>query len=279
MKYILNLFLSILIFFIFITSCSYKPIERAVIKIKGSDTMLELTKKLAGQYMKNNPGISIYVSGGGSAEGIRALIRGETDICTASRNIRPEEAKALADYYGSLGLIFLVAKDALSIYLNKRNPVKNLTLQQLKLIYECKITNWKDVGGFDKPIIPVIRNTNSGTYLYFKEHVLTGDAYCENSVIKPTTRSIIEYVSENINAIGYGGIGYKGDIYYANINGITPSEENARNDSYPITRYLHFFTTKTPTGSIKRFIDWVLSPDGQNIVKQSGFIPLWEVSY
>lgn len=258
-------------------SCSYKPTEFAVIKIKGSDTMLELTKNLANKYMQINPGISIYVEGGGTAKGIRALLRGEIDICTASRNIRPEEAKALADYYGSLGLFYLVAKDALSIYLNNQNPVKDISLNQLKQIFECKITNWKELGGFDRPIIPVIRNTNSGTHLYFKEHVLGGDDYCNSVTIKPTTRSIIEYVSENINAIGYGGMGYKGNVFDAKINGISPSEENARNDIYLITRYLHFFTSKTPGGSIKPFIDWVLSPEGQMVVKESGYIPLWEI--
>ncbi|MGD8305346.1 MAG: substrate-binding domain-containing protein, partial [Ignavibacteria bacterium] len=162
---------------ILLTSCSIKQRQVAVITIKGSDTMLELTQTLARRYMEENPGISIYVNGGGTAEGVRALIRGEIEICTASRTLRSQEAKLLAEYYGTLGMAFLVAKDALSIYLNKDNPVKNLSLEQLKNIYECKTRSWKELGGRDEPIIPVIRNPNSGTHLYFKEHILGGDEY------------------------------------------------------------------------------------------------------
>lgn len=260
-------------------SCNPQPQQTAVINIQGSDTMLKLTENLANEFMKLNPGISIYVSGGGTSVGVRALIRGEVDITTASRNLKPEEAKQLAEYYGSLGMFFLVAKDALLIYLNRDNPIKNLTLDQLKQIYLCNITNWKKVGGEDQPIIPVSRNLNSGTYFYFQEHVLGGVDYCNKIVILPTTQSIIDFVVENKNAIGYGGFKTSDDIVYAEVEGIEPSDKNAQNDTYPITRYLHFFTTREPKGAVKFFIDWVLSPEGQNIVKNSGFIPLWELPF
>jgi len=239
--------------------------------------MLLLTENLAQEYMKLNPGVSIYVYGGGTAAGIKSLISGEIDICTASRNLKPEETKSLAEYYGTVGLFYLVAKDALSIYVNPYNPVKYLSLDNLRKIFECKVTDWSELGGKNQKIFPVIRNQNSGTHLYFKEHVLEGDEYCDASVIKATTPEIIEYIEQNENAIGYGSIGYQGNVVRAKIEGIEPSEENARNDSYPITRYLHFFTTNVPRGTVKNFIDWVLSPDGQRVVKQSGFIPLWEV--
>ena len=266
----------LLAFFIIFISCSYKPTEKKEIKIVGSDTMLELTLNLAEQFMKENPGISITVSGGGTATGIKALINNETDICMASRNLKPDEAKALADYYGSLGLVFLVAKDALSIYLNPRNGVKDLTLNQLKEIYTGKVKNWKEFGGKDTAIIVVTRNPNSGTYLYFRDHILGGDTYTENSTKKSTTKEIVRVVEENENAIGYGGMGYKGKVVDAKIDGVEPSENNVRNDMYPIIRYLHFFTSKSPGGTLKKFIDWVLSPGGQSIVKKSGYIPLWE---
>jgi phosphate transport system substrate-binding protein len=260
-------------------SCSTKPIETAVIRIKGSDTMLHLTEQLAKEYMKLNPGISIYVESGGTSEGVQALIRGEADICTASRLLKPDESKLLADYYGTLGMFFLIAKDALTIYINPENPVKNLTLQQLKEIYTCQITNWKELGGGDEPIIPIMRNPNSGTHLYFKEYVLGGEEYCKDVVIEPLTENVIEKIIENENAIGYGGIGFTEDVYHASIEGIKPTEENARNDAYPITRYLHFFTQKTPGGAVKDFIDWVLRPEGQKIINDSGYIPLWELPY
>jgi phosphate transport system substrate-binding protein len=241
--------------------------------------MLQLTEKLATQYMKGNPSVSIYVDGGGTASGVNSLIKNEVDIATASRSLKAEEAKLLAEYYGSLGMYYLIAKDALSIYINQNNPVKEFTLSELKKIFLCEINNWKELGGEDKMIQTVIRTPNSGTHLYFLEHVLEGSEYCNNSVVLPTTESVIDFIDENENAIGYGGIGYKENMTHAAINGIESSEANARNDRYPITRYLHFFTSKTPTGAIKNFIDWVLSPAGQKVVKDSGFIPLWEISY
>ena len=239
--------------------------------------MLQLTEKLAEEYMKLNPGLSIYVYGGGTSVGVRALINGEIDICTASRNLKPDETKALADYYGTVGLFYLIAKDALCVYVNPYNPVKNLTIEQLKKIFECKITNWNELGGKNQKIIPVIRNLNSGTHFYFQEHILEGDEYCSEAVIEATTRSVLEYIENNEGAVGYGSIGYKGNVVYAKIEGIEPSDKTAQNDVYPITRYLHFFTSKVPKGAVKDFIDWVLSPDGQRIVEQSGFIPLWEL--
>lgn len=264
--------------YIFISGCSFKPTEVTSIVIKGSDSMLPLTENLAQEYMKLNPGISIYVYGGGTAVGIRSLISGEADICTASRNLKPDEAKALSEYYGSVGLFYLIAKDALSVYVNQYNPVKDLQLDELRKIFKCEINDWTILGGKQQKIIPVIRNLNSGTYLYFKEHVLEGDDYCDDAVIEATTPEIIEYIEQNENAIGYGSMGYKGKIANAKINGIEPSEKNAQNDSYPLTRYLHFFTTHLPKGAVKNFVDWVLSPIGQNIVKQSGYIPLWEIT-
>ncbi|RJP57465.1 MAG: phosphate ABC transporter substrate-binding protein [Ignavibacteriales bacterium] len=262
-----------------LAGCTSSNYEVATIRIKGSDTMLQLTEKLATQYMKGNPSVSIYVDGGGTASGVNSLIKNEVDIATASRSLKAEEAKLLAEYYGSLGMYYLIAKDALSIYINQNNPVKEFTLSELKKIFLCEINNWKELGGEDKMIQTVIRTPNSGTHLYFLEHVLEGSEYCNNSVVLPTTESVIDFIDENENAIGYGGIGYKENMTHAAINGIESSEANARNDRYPITRYLHFFTSKTPTGAIKNFIDWVLSPAGQKVVKDSGFIPLWEISY
>ncbi|MDZ7624074.1 MAG: phosphate ABC transporter substrate-binding protein [Ignavibacteriaceae bacterium] len=262
---------------LFILGCSFKPTEVARITIKGSDSMFQLTELLAEEYMKLYPGISVYVSGGGTAVGIKAMINGEVDICTASRDLKPVEAKSLADYYGTVGLFYLVAKDALCIYVNPSNPVRNLTLDELRNIYECKTVNWKELNGKNQKIIPVIRNINSGTHLYFRDHILLGEEYCSDAEVKPTTPDIIKYVEANENAIGYGSIGYKGKVTTLNIEGIEPSAQNAWNDSYPITRYLHFFTSRTPKGAVKNFIDWVLSPVGQKVIKQSGFIPLWEV--
>lgn len=266
----------LLLLFFLINGCTANLNNSITIRIVGSDTMFELTAKLTEAYMKENPGVSLHVKGGGTAEGIKALIQNKTDICTASRNLKPEEAKLLADYYGSLGLVFLIAKDGLSIYVNPYNHVKDFNMQQLKDIYTGKITNWKVFGGKDTSITVVTRNPNSGTYLYFKEHVMEDENYSSSAMVATTTKEIVNFVSKNTNAIGYGGMGYKKNTFHAKINGIEPNEENVRNDTYPITRYLHFFTTKSPGGVVKNFIDWVLSPAGQNVVRKSGYIPLWE---
>lgn len=260
-------------------NCTFKPSGENVIVISGSDTMFELNEKLAKEFMIDNPSISVYVKGGGTRIGINDLIKNRTDICASSRNLRPEETKLLVDYYGSLATVYLIAKDGLSIYVNPSNIVNDLSTEQIKDIFSGKIKNWKELGGKDTTILVVLRNPNSGTYLFFKEHILDNEEYIQDGLTLPSTREIVEFISRNENAIGYGGVGYRESIIQIRVNGIFPSEENIRNDSYPITRYLHFFVTKSPSGAVKKFIDWTLSPKGQYVIRQSGFIPLWDSSF
>lgn len=274
MKNILILLLMVLLF-----GCSTTQVQVERITIKGSDTMLLLCDALAEAYMKINPGTSVYVEGGGTVSGVKALTDGRADICTASRTLKPTEAKLLAERYGSLGISTVVAKDALSIFTNINNKVDNLTLEQVKKIFTGDIRTWQRLGGENDLIDPVIRNTNSGTYLYFKEHVLEGEDYLKGAVVIPTTKLILEYVSENPTSIGYGGIGYVEGVKHIDIDGVTPSEENVNNNSYPISRYLYFYTSHQPEGKIKKFVDWVISADGQKIVRSSGFIPAWQIKY
>jgi phosphate transport system substrate-binding protein len=227
--------------------------------------------------MKANPGISVYAEGGGTATGMEALIKGEVDICTASRPINPSEARRLVQRQGYLGVSILVAKDALSIYLHPENPVRNLTVAQVKDIYTGKISIWKQVGGKDAPIVLLSRSPNSGTYLYFQEHVLDEQPYSPAIRTMPGTEAITQAVAENPNAIGYGGIAYGQKLVHCKINGVAPTEANVRNDSYPVSRYLYFYTIKEPGGNVKKFIDWVLSKDGQAAVKKIGYVPLREI--
>ena len=238
--------------------------------------MLKLTTALAEGFMKLHPQFSIYVEGGGSATGVRALLYGDVDICTASRTLTPDEVKLIAEKYNLIGISYLVAKDALSVYLNKNNPVKNISMKNLKNIFTCKITNWKDLGGEDSKIEVVIRPPNSGTHLYFKEHVLGDEEYCSSAKSEATTNQVIEQVKKNRYAIGYGGIGFKNGIYHSKIDGIEPTEINVLNEKYPISRYLHFYVLNTPEKTVKEFIEWVVSPVGQQIVRKEGYIPLWE---
>ena len=270
----------ILIFFfiaIILPACSGSFSEKnSTIRIKGSDTMLYLTKILAREYMKTYPGISVYVEGGGTVTGIKALAEGEIDICTASRPLEGEDVKLLAEKFRSVGISTLIAKDALSIYVNTKNPVNNIEVEQLKNIFICNINSWVEFGWDNEKIVLVGRNTNSGTYLYFKEHVLEGNDYCDMLKVEPTTESIVRFVSENQFAIGYGGIGYvSNSVKTLKINGIDANKENVLNDKYPLSRYLHLYTIQAPEGKIKDFIDWVISDEGQKYVSQSGYIPIW----
>lgn len=265
-----------------IFGCASKRIEKSldfkqIIRIKGSDTMLLLVQRWAEEYMKAHPGISIYTEGGGSATGIRALINGTIDICSASRPWQPDEIKELVEKQGSLGIRILTAKDALSIYLHPENPVRNLSLEQIKNIFIGETTNWKEAGGVDEPIVVLNRNPNSGTYLFLEQRVLLGAPYSPYAETMPTTSAIVNAVAKNRAAIGYGGLAYGTNVYHCKINGIEPTLENVRNGTYPIARYLYFYTVSPPRGLLKDFIDWVLSAEGQKIVREVGYIPLYEI--
>lgn len=276
MKKIIRL-ISLIIILIIAGCAGIRQQQVNVIRIKGSDTMLLLTTRWAEDYMKQHPAVSVYAESGGSALGFKSLIKGEIDICAASRPIQANEARQLAEQFGRIGMGFWVAKDALSIYLNPENPVTNLTLAQLKAIFTGEITDWEQVGGNKQPISVIIRSPNSGTYLYFKEHVLEGESYFPAAQTLSTTDAVVKAISENAGAIGYGGIAYGQNLIHCKINDVAPTEENVRNDTYPIVRYLYLYTIDTPRGEVKSLIDWVLK-EGQKIVKQVGFIPLWEVN-
>lgn len=248
----------------------------AIIRIKGSDTMVLLTRRWAADYMRQNPGVSIYAEGGGSGTGIRALIEGSADIAAASRTLTPQESKQLARLHRSVGISYLVAKDALSVYVHPDNPVKDLTLKQLKEIFGGTVVNWSEVGGLDAPIMVLIRPPNSGTYLYFQEHILEEADYSAAATVAPTTAAVVAAISHQSNAIGYGGIAYGDSIYHCRINGIPPTESSVRYDLYPLTRYLYLYTVDKPRGAKQRFLNWVLKKEGQEIVRETGYFPLWQ---
>jgi len=272
----------LLIILFFFNSCSSVSQNRTeIIRIKGSDTMFGLTTVLAEEFMKTHDYISIYVEGGGTKEGIAALIKEQADIALASRLPSGNETKLLADYYGSVGMFYLIAKDGIIIYVNNENKINSLSTDQLKNIFLGNITNWEDLNG-DKANITVInRPPNSGTHLYFKEHVLNDSNYTNKAIIRFTNKSVITEINKNFNAIGYGSFAFvkNEEVKPLKINNIPPTEDNIRNDIYPLTRYLHFFTARSAKGSVKTFIDWVISPEGQKIIKKHGFVPLWEVEF
>lgn len=270
----------ILIINLLLTQCSlFKDNNIGTIIIRGSDTMLMLNLKLAETYMEKNPGISIYVFGGGSKTGINALMNRTIDIAASSRPFEAEEIKELVEKFGTLGIEYRIAKDGLSIYVNPENSIKNFTIQQIKDIFLGNITNWKELGGDDHPIDVIIRPPTSGTYGYFKKFILENQEFTSNSKTISKTEDIVQYIQKNKYAISYGGVGYGHKNLHANINGIEPSEKNVINETYPITRYLYYYTNENPPSHVREFIKWILSEEGQKIVEEAGYYPIWNIRY
>lgn len=255
-------------------------ISKEVITVKGSDTMVILAQRWAETYMKKNKNVTIQVTGGGSGTGISALINGTTDICNSSRPMKREEKIKLKEKYGTPGVEIKVAIDGLAIYVNEKNPINELSIQQIRDIYVGKINNWKEVGGPDARIIRYSRENNSGTYAYFKDEVLLGADFHPTTQYLPGTAAVVNAISKDKNGIGYGGAAYGKGIKELKVRkddkspAYAPTRENIRKGLYPISRYLYMYTVKRPEGEIKKFIDWVLSEEGQKIVSQVGYYPI-----
>lgn len=247
-------------------------------KIKGSDTCLPLSQKEAEMYMKSHPSATVTVTGGGSGVGISALMEGTTDIAQASRRIKFNERQKIQQNGDQVKEV-IVAYDALAVVVHPSNPVTNLTREQLEGIFTGKITNWKQVGGPDMKIIPYSRETSSGTYEFFKESVLRNRNYMNGIMSMPATGAIIQSISQTKGGIGYVGLAYLNGsvkpIHVSYDGGKTytePSVANAKNKTYPIVRPLYYYYMAHSTKAVKPFIDYVLSPEGQKIVKEIGFI-------
>jgi phosphate transport system substrate-binding protein len=254
-------------------------IQQTKITIKGSDTMVILSQRWAENYMQNNPSASIQVTGGGSGTGIAALINGTTDIATSSRPIKSTEVQKLKDRYNTLGVEIPCAKDGITVFLHESNKVKELTIKQLSDIYQARITNWKQLGGDDAPIKLYGRENSSGTYVFFMEEVVKGD-YAASCQTLPGTAAVVNAVKKDKNGIGYGGAAYAEGVKHCAVKkdagspAVLPTTETIAKNQYPITRYLYLYMRNRPTGEIKKFIDWMLTPDGQKVVTAVGYFPL-----
>lgn len=270
-----------------VTNCAAPPArqqqqqqQNQTITLKGSDTMLQLGQRWAEVYMKDHPGVSIQVTGGGSGTGIAALINGTTDICQASRPMKDEEKASVKQKRNADALETPVAVDALAVYLNKQNAVDHLTMEQVRRIFQGEIKNWKDVGGKAGNVVLYGRENSSGTYVFFKEHVLKNGDFAQNYEPLGGTAAVINAVVKDPNGVGYGGIGYATDVKAISIakdaasEAVTPTMENALSNKYPLSRFLYWYTAGAPTGKMKELVDWVPSPAGQKVVTDAGFYPL-----
>jgi len=249
------------------------------ITIKGSDTMVILVQRWTEKYT-GKATAEFQVTGGGSGTGIAALINGTTDICASSRPMKPAEISQLKEKTGYAGMEIRVARDGLSVYTHASNKVKQLTIDQLSKIFTGKITNWKDVGGADAKIILYSRENNSGTYEFFKEHVLNKQDFASSAQHMAGTAALINAISKDKNGIGYGGAAYAKNVKalaVAEREGapyVTPNKKTILSGEYPISRFLYFYLSQRPDGEIKKFVDWVLSPAGQKVVSDVGYYPL-----
>lgn len=287
--------LILLVSLLFLTACGggsgqpSSPIQAsAYIQNKGSDTMVNLALAWAERYQAEHPDVSLSVTGGGSGTGIAALVNGTVDIANASRAMKSEE-KQQAEANGITPVEFTVARDAIAVIVNPENPVRQLTLQQISDIYSGKFNNWSEVGGDDRPIVRLSRETNSGTHVYFLETVLRlGDKtnptlFSTDTLLLPSSEGIINEVRQNPNAIGYDGLGYVPPDLMNSVIAVArdasgpyviPSIATVNDNSYPVARDLYMYTAGEPAGAIKDYINWILSPEAQAIVADLGFVPI-----
>ena len=268
------------------SGCARKSSDANSLQIKGSDTMVNLGQAWAEEFMKQKPGISIAVTGGGSGTGISAMVNNTCDIAEVSREMKEREVELIASK-GEAPKKIIVALDGLAVIVNPANNISELTIDQLADIFTGKIKNWKELGGRDAKIVLLSREVNSGTHVYFKEHVLRHgkadgkEEFAAEALLLSSSQAIADEVSQNQDAIGYYGMGYittkekalkiakdKNSPYEA------PTMENVISGAYPISRPLLMYTKGEPKGLAKTFIDYVLSPAGQQVAKKLDFVPV-----
>ncbi len=276
--------------------CKKKTEDQAktFITVKGSDTMVNLSQKWAEVYMQKNPGVSIQVTGGGSGTGVAALLNGTTNIANSSRELKPVEFEK-AKSNNITPKIYEVALDGIAVITHPKNKIEELTIAQVSDIFTGKITNWKQLGGENMPITLYGRENSSGTYEFFKEHVLGKDDkgkikdFASSTQVLQGTAALGEAVGQDVKGIGYGGVGYfalRNDVKILKIKkdtgapGIKPADNGKVNyeaiwdRSYSISRYLYCFTNSNPDPAVKEFLDFIVSPEGQKVVETMEYIPL-----
>lgn len=255
--------------------------EESYLTVKGSDTMVHLASMWAEAFMDHNPGTEVSVTGGGSGTGIAALLNGTTDIACASRQMKEKEYK-LAAKQKLTPQEFVVARDGIAVVVNPSNPATELTLAQISQIFTGEVTNWQELGFQDQEIVVLSRESSSGTYVFFQEHVLQKQDYTPRARLMPATSAIIQTVAEDAGAIGYVGLGYASEagarVKTLNVKetadspAVAPSEATVKSGDYSIARPLHLYSRGEPSDLVNKFIEFCLGEMGQEIVKQTGYV-------
>ena len=257
------------------------------IQIKGSDTMVNLCQAWAEAFMASHPKVIVGVTGGGSGSGIAAFIGGTCDLVAASRKMKSKEIEAAAAK-GASPKEWTVALDGLAVAVHPTNPVRKLTIEQLAKLFTGKIRNWKELGGADAKPVLLSREVNSGTHVYFKEHVLDSlkesggsTEFAPEALLLPSSQAIADEIATNPAGIGYYGMGYLNPknavVAVAQTTGdryVEPSIGTVQSNAYPISRPLFLYSHGEPQGAVKVFLDFVMSPAGQEIVQRTDFVPV-----
>ncbi|MEW6516215.1 MAG: PstS family phosphate ABC transporter substrate-binding protein [candidate division FCPU426 bacterium] len=251
------------------------------VQVKGSDTLVHLSSAWAEKFMQANPGMEVAVTGGGSGTGISALINGTTDLANASREMKASE-KATIEGQGLKVQEYTVALDGIAVIVNPSNPLASLTMEQVKQLYTGQISKWAGVGGGEGKVLLYTRDSSSGTFAFFQEHVLKMKDYSVKSRRLASNSAIVQGVAEDLNAIGYVGLGYVQEAGNkvkvlkiskdASSPAILPSVPTVKDNSYPISRGLFVYAKGEPQGAVKAFVDFMLSAAGQTIVEEMGFV-------
>ena len=262
------------------TSSTSAPRDTRPLTIKGSDTMVILGQRVAEEYMKKFPGRVVQVTGGGSGTGIAALINGSVDLAQSSRPMKDDEKAKAKQNRGADIVETAVALDSLAVFVNQANGVKELSIAQIGDIYRGKVTNWRQVGGANAPIVLYGRESSSGTYEYFREHVLNKEDFSPKTQTLQGTAAIINAVSKDKNGIGYGGIAYAKDVRAIGVKkdaatpAIEPSEATVADGTYPLSRKLFYYYAANAPERVTNYAQWSLTPDAQKLVKDVGYFPL-----
>lgn len=253
---------------------------KKTITVKGSDTLVILAQRWAEKYMSSHPEVVVQVTGGGSGTGISALINGTTDFANASREMKKSEFDKLKQRYNTMGNEIKVAKDGITIYTNVSNPVSELSIAQIRAIYLGEVSNWKEVGGKDAAILLYGRENSSGTYVFFRDNILGGKDYATSMQSLPGTAAVVNAVVKDKYGIGYGGAAYADGIKVIKVKkddaspAYAPTAETIKNNQYPIARFLYMYSRSKPTGAMKEYVEWILSPEGQELVSKVGYFPV-----
>jgi phosphate transport system substrate-binding protein len=287
MRFLLVAFSTILL--LASVACSRGGQQSSSIQIKGSDTMVNLGQAWAEAFMQAHPKVSVAVTGGGSGTGIAALLSNTCDIAELSRELKPEEIQ-MAKSKGFDPQQITVALDGLAVVVHPANPLSQMTMEQLAAVFSGAVTNWKEIGGSDLPIVVLSREVNSGTHVYFKEHVLRGGdkesraEFAANALMLPSSQAIADEVDQNPGAIGYYGMGYISPREKALAIAkdaaapfVRPTIDNVLSQAYPISRPLLMVSRGQPAGLVADFINYVLSPDGQKVVAKIDFVPVKKI--